>query len=634
MPTEILQTLTIRKVPTAENPTGRKAFYHEDAYNPTGNGYLLSDFNVDIEEEYFHPKEEFGAFRRKYLWEGVTVIDEVTNTTYPPTTREALVGILISIGYTPFLNDTTNNPTFIIDSETNTISGTGTEEDPYQINATGGGSGGSSLQEFYDADPTNTQISDGVNTLILNPKDVLSVLDLANNESSSFGSVNADGTFAQMVVEKDGSGVVKSNVAAFQADGKGAALGSEGRVTLNNGTAATIISNTNATESRDIAIPDANGNLGVSVKINGTEYLFNDEGTTDNIIIGGSGVQNPLTETLDGGDNDIVNVNSIALNGGISGAGATFVNNVEAGTFNGGTLSGNNSGDQTTITGNAGTATALQTGRTIGTITGEATSSGSSFNGTANNSNALTLATVNSNVGTFGSATQVAQHTVNAKGLVTAASNVSIQIAESQVTNLVTDLAAKQATIQGATGIATIGTPSQLIRVNSAGTALEYYTPAYPKKVNADSTPLTGGSPNVETILYSIPINGGDFAAGNDIVLFSNFKKTGTAGAFTVKYYLNTTATLVGATQLSMHTAALTNLSSMHKRTMMLRASDLLDVYPPTQSAVNDETTPSNLARSSAISLVPSSNFVIMIVASIANVADSLVCSNYLLERK
>jgi len=65
--------------------------------------------------------------------------------------------------------------------------------------------------------------------------------------------------------------------------------------------------------------------------------------------------------------------------------------------------------------------------------------------GDATGATALTLATVNSNVGLFGSATQVATFTVNGKGLTTAAGNTSIQIAESQVTNLVTDLAGKAA---------------------------------------------------------------------------------------------------------------------------------------------------------------------------------------------
>lgn len=63
----------------------------------------------------------------------------------------------------------------------------------------------------------------------------------------------------------------------------------------------------------------------------------------------------------------------------------------------------------------------LTTARTIGTLTGDATTVGSSFDGTANNTNALTLATVNSNVGSFSPATI----TVNGKGLVTAASNIT-----------------------------------------------------------------------------------------------------------------------------------------------------------------------------------------------------------------
>lgn len=70
------------------------------------------------------------------------------------------------------------------------------------------------------------------------------------------------------------------------------------------------------------------------------------------------------------------------------------------------------------ITGNAGTATALQTARTIA-LTGDATASGT-FDGTANYSQALTLATVNSNVGQF------MRVTVNGKGLVTAATTANI----------------------------------------------------------------------------------------------------------------------------------------------------------------------------------------------------------------
>lgn len=62
------------------------------------------------------------------------------------------------------------------------------------------------------------------------------------------------------------------------------------------------------------------------------------------------------------------------------------------------------------------------------------------------NTGAFTFNTVNSNVGSFGTASSVGAFTVNGKGLITAASSTSIQIAESQVTNLTTDLAAKLTT--------------------------------------------------------------------------------------------------------------------------------------------------------------------------------------------
>ena len=71
------------------------------------------------------------------------------------------------------------------------------------------------------------------------------------------------------------------------------------------------------------------------------------------------------------------------------------------------------------ISGNAGTATALATGRTI-SITGDISYTSASFDGTGNVTGTGTLATVNSNVGTF------TKLTVNAKGLVTAAVNATL----------------------------------------------------------------------------------------------------------------------------------------------------------------------------------------------------------------
>jgi hypothetical protein len=107
-------------------------------------------------------------------------------------------------------------------------------------------------------------------------------------------------------------------------------------------------------------------------------------------------------------------------------------------------------------------------GNYITALTGDGTASGPG-------SASFTLATVNSDVGSYGSASSVAAFTVNGKGLVTAASSVSIQIAESQVTNLVSDLAGKQATgnyITALTGDVTASGPgSATATVNSVGGA-------------------------------------------------------------------------------------------------------------------------------------------------------------------
>ena len=79
------------------------------------------------------------------------------------------------------------------------------------------------------------------------------------------------------------------------------------------------------------------------------------------------------------------------------------------------------------ITGNAGTATALATGRTIA-ITGDLSYTSPSFDGTGNVTAAGTLATVNSNIGTY---TKV---TINAKGLATAGAQASLSDLSSPTT--------------------------------------------------------------------------------------------------------------------------------------------------------------------------------------------------------
>ena len=133
-------------------------------------------------------------------------------------------------------------------------------------------------------------------------------------------------------------------------------------------------------------------------------------------------------------------------------------------------------------------------GNYITALTGDGTASGPG-------SAAFTLATVNSNVGSFGSASSVASFTVNAKGLITAASNVSIQIAESQVTNLVSDLAGKQPTgnyITALTGDVVASGPG------SASATIQSHVVSYAKMQQASADVLlgnpTGSTANISEI--------------------------------------------------------------------------------------------------------------------------------------
>ena len=144
---------------------------------------------------------------------------------------------------------------------------------------------------------------------------------------------------------------------------------------------------------------------------------------TDTLV--GKATTDTLTnKTISGSDNTVSNIGNSSLTNSKVTIGSTDVSLGATVT----TFAGLSSVTSTTfvgaLTGNASTATTLQTSRTIA-FTGDATASGS-FNGSANYSQALTLATVNSNTGSFGSSTEVPVITVNAKGLITAVSTATV----------------------------------------------------------------------------------------------------------------------------------------------------------------------------------------------------------------
>lgn len=87
------------------------------------------------------------------------------------------------------------------------------------------------------------------------------------------------------------------------------------------------------------------------------------------------------------------------------------------------------------LIGNADTATKWATARNL-SLTGDATATLASVDGTADVSTAITFKTVNTNTGSFGSGVSVPNFTVNGKGLITAAGETAIPTATSSVLGL------------------------------------------------------------------------------------------------------------------------------------------------------------------------------------------------------
>ena len=184
-----------------------------------------------------------------------------------------------------------------------------------------------------------------------------------------------------------------------------------------------------------------------------------------------------------------------------------------------GPLTGAVTGD---VTGNADTATAWETARNL-SLTGDATATLSSVDGTAAVSAALTLATVNSNVGSFGGTTAIPVLTVNAKGLVTAASTVNVATvlniadAESTPGTDVINLLSDTLVFTGATGITTTVTNNDIdidlddtaVTPGSygSGTAIPNFT------VDQQGRLTNAGSTSVATVLNITGDSGSDAVA-------------------------------------------------------------------------------------------------------------------------
>ena len=155
------------------------------------------------------------------------------------------------------------------------------------------------------------------------------------------------------------------------------------------------------------------------------------------------------------------------VTGNINSSGVSTVTSLNATNINASGIITATSGFVGNLTGLASSATQLQTSRNF-SISGDATASSISFNGTANVGLALTLANTAVTPGSYGSSTEVATFTVDSKGRLTAAGTASVGTAltvtgDSGSENI--SLLSESLTISGGTNL-TSSAASNTVTVN------------------------------------------------------------------------------------------------------------------------------------------------------------------------
>lgn len=220
-----------------------------------------------------------------------------------------------------------------------------------------------------------------------------------------------------------------------------------------------------------------------------------------------------------------------ASNGGIITTGTQTIAGTK--TFNS-TITGS-------ITGNAGTATALANGRTIG-ITGDLTYTSPSFDGSGNITGTGTLTNTGVSQGTYGSSTAIPILTIDTKGRVTSASTTSIIAGVNSVTAIAGTSNAAGATISGTTITLTPADATNGgIITNGAQTI-------------AGAKTFTNTTTSTSTTTGAVIVNGGVGVAGavyaGSIQNTPIGSTTANTGAFTTLAASGAT-TLIGATTIS-----------------------------------------------------------------------------------
>lgn len=219
------------------------------------------------------------------------------------------------------------------------------------------------------------------------------------------------------------------------------------------------------------------GSAGAPSTLENAELAFNEVGTVLYYGVGTGGVGGSATSIIPiAGSGAFVDLSSNQTVGGTK----TFSN----------TITGS-------VSGNAATATALATGRTI-SISGDLTYTSPSFDGTGNVTAAGTLATVNSNIGTF---TKI---TINDKGLATAGANA-----------ILNDIGAPTSSFSfGSQLLTSLADP-----VSNQDAATKYYVDSVAQGLDIKASVVTASTANITTLSGLLTVAGVTLTAGQRVLV-------------------------------------------------------------------------------------------------------------------
>jgi hypothetical protein len=219
------------------------------------------------------------------------------------------------------------------------------------------------------------------------------------------------------------------------------------------------------------------GSAGAPSTLENAELAFNEVGSVLYYGVGTGGVGGSATSIIPiAGNGAFVDLSSNQTVGGTK----TFSN----------TITGS-------VSGNAATATALATGRTI-SISGDLTYTSPSFDGTGNVTAAGTLATVNSNIGTF---TKI---TINDKGLATAGANA-----------ILNDIGAPTSSFSfGSQLLTSLADP-----VSNQDAATKYYVDSVAQGLDIKASVVTASTANITTLSGLLTVAGVTLTAGQRVLV-------------------------------------------------------------------------------------------------------------------